>query len=94
MNAETLLYRQAHPSFAPNGQITSQVFTPFPKDEGNLSVDDGDQISAQDSYKQYTEVKKLESIGVWAVTKEESESEDVIPFRIIIERYVRLRSVC
>lgn len=77
MNADTLLLRQAHPQFAPGGQLTSQVFYPFPKDEGLLSVDDGDQISPEEAFGHYTTVLRLESSGVWAVAKREADGESV-----------------
>jgi hypothetical protein len=50
MKPETVLLRQVHPDFIPDGQLTSQAFMPFPKDDGQLSVYDGDQISAIDSH--------------------------------------------
>jgi hypothetical protein len=68
MNPETTLLRQVHPDFIPDGQLTSQAFMPFPKDEGKASVYDGDQISAADSYKHYTEVLRNASDSVWGVT--------------------------
>ena len=75
MNADTLLLRQAHPQFAPGGQLTSQAFVPFPKDDGLLSVDDGDLISAAEAHAYYTGVLELESNGVWSVSKKESDGE-------------------
>ncbi|MBX3640283.1 MAG: hypothetical protein KF888_07195 [Nitrosomonas sp.] len=66
MNDQTLLLRQVHPSFFPDGEISSQAFFPFPKDDGKLSVYDGDQVTAEDSYQHYTNLE-LESVGVWAV---------------------------
>lgn len=77
MSPTTHLHRQAHPQFAPGGQLTSQAFMPFPKDEGLLSVDDGDQITAADAFAYYTSVLKLESCGVWSVTKSEADGETV-----------------
>lgn len=70
MNNQTLLLRQVHPSFFPDGEISSQAFFPFPKDDGKLSVYDGDQITAEESHRHYTG-QGLESIGVWAVNGEE-----------------------
>ena len=75
MNAETLLHRQAHPKFAPGGQLTSQAFMPFPKDDGLLSVDDGDQISAAEAFAYYTGVLGHQSCGVWSVSKAEADGE-------------------
>jgi len=77
MNADTLLLRQAHQEFAPEGAITSQVFIPFPKDEGLLSVDDGDQITAADAYAHYTNVLGLRSDSVWSVSKAEADGQSV-----------------
>lgn len=68
MNDQTLLLRQVHPSFFPDGEVSSQAFFPFPKDDGKLSVYDGDQITAEASYQHYTGNLGLESVGVWAVT--------------------------
>ena len=48
MNDQTLLFRQAHPNFVVEGMLTSQAFTPFPKDQGNLSVYDGDQLRSEE----------------------------------------------
>jgi len=42
MNDQTLLLRQVHPNFLPDGELSSQAFYPFPKDNGRLSVYDGD----------------------------------------------------
>lgn len=68
MNSFTTLFRQVHPNFMQEGELTSQAFMPFPKDEGRLSVYDGDQISAMRSFAHYTEVLGLKSDSVWGVT--------------------------
>lgn len=77
MSPETILLRQAHPNFMDGPLITSQVFMPFPKDEGKLSVYDGDQITAADAYEHYTETLGNESHSIWAVTKGEADGLDV-----------------
>ena len=77
MTPTTLLHRQAHPQFVPGGQLSSQAFYPFPKDEGLLSVDDGDMISAADAFSHYTKVLRLESESVWSISKAESDGESV-----------------
>jgi hypothetical protein len=74
MTSTTTLLRQAHPNFMPGGQLTSQVFFPFPKDEGKLSVYDGDQITAADAYHHYTRILGNESHSVWAIIKEETDA--------------------
>lgn len=71
MTPGTILLRQVHPTFAPDGEPTSQAFFPFPKDQGKLSVYDGDQVTAPESHKHYTSVLKYESIGVWGVSQYE-----------------------
>jgi len=68
MNPATTLFRQVHPDFIRDGQLSSQAFMPFPKDEGKLSVYDGDQISASESYRHYTESMCLKSAGAWGIT--------------------------
>ncbi len=67
MNEQTLLLRQVNPNFIQDGEATSQAFTPFPKDKGNLSVDDGDQTSPQASFQYFTQILGFASAGVWAV---------------------------
>jgi hypothetical protein len=67
MNDGTLLLRQVHPTFVQQGRITSQVFKPSTKDNNELSVYDGDQISADAAWRHYTENLHLASAGVVAV---------------------------
>lgn len=78
MNSETLLLRQAHPNFVKDNLVTSQAFIPFPRDDGNLSVYDGDQISARDSFEHYTRVLGNRSHSVWAVATREADCEGLI----------------
>lgn len=78
MNDQTLLMRQVHPSFFPNGEVSSQAFFPFPKDDGKLSVYDGDQISAEASHQHYTVDLGLESVGVWVVSASEVVSVGLV----------------
>lgn len=72
MNDHTLLLRQVNPQFLKDDKLTSQAFMPFPKDDGRLSVYDGDQATPEASYLHYTGTLKLESVGVWAVSGVES----------------------
>ena len=71
MNDTTLLLRQIHPSFIQAGRVTSQAFTPTPKDDRQLSTYDGDQISAAAAFEHYTTQIKCQSIGVYAVRVDE-----------------------
>ena len=68
MNDETLLLRQINPSWVKGNRVTSQAFTPTRKDEARLSVYDGDQISAEDSWRHFTQELGSPSAGVMAVT--------------------------
>jgi hypothetical protein len=68
MNDLTILFRQAHPSFVENDEVTSQAFIPFPKDEGKPSVDDGDLTTAEAAFNYWTNDLGNESAGTWGVT--------------------------
>ena len=63
-----------HPQFVQQGQPSSQVFRPTPKDEKLLSVYDGDQSGPGDAFEHYTSQIGLSSVGVMAVTAEECET--------------------
>ena len=77
MTPVTLLFRQVNPSWIKNGRITSQVFKPTPKDKGCLSVYDGDQITAEASWRHYTIELEYKSVGVVAVTVCECKEHDL-----------------
>ena len=67
MNDKTLLLRQIHPSFIQGDRVTSQAFTPTPKDNRQLSVYDGDQITASAAFDHFTSQPNCRSHGVYAV---------------------------
>lgn len=75
MTEDTLLFRQVHPSFVQAGRVTSQAFRPTPKDNSLLSVYDGDQITATDSWTHFTSQANCTSAGVMAVTVGECAAE-------------------
>lgn len=77
MTETTLLLRQVHPSFVQAGRVTSQAFRPTPKDKNLLSVYDGDQITAEQSFVHYTNQLGYESVGVMAVTVGECAAEEL-----------------
>lgn len=87
MTDETLLHRQVHPGFFSGDRPTSQAFTPTAKDQGKLSVDDGDQFTAEQSHVHYTTKLSLESRGVLSVTVSECKAVslaatlDGVPYR-------------
>lgn len=65
---DELLHRQVHPTFLRDGRVSSQAFTPTPKDEGGLSVSRGARVTAEEAYRRHTEKKGLRSAGVWSVS--------------------------
>ena len=67
MNDDTLLHRQINPSWVQSGRVTRQAFKPSAKDNGRLSVYDGDMMTAEDAWVHYTEELEFVSIGVLAV---------------------------
>lgn len=75
MTGKTLLHRQVNPSWLQEGRVTSQLFRPTPKDKNAVSVYDGDQISAENAWHHFSEVQKLDSVGVLAVTVDECASQ-------------------
>ena len=77
MTDDTILLRQAHPKFVDEGQLTSQAFVPFPKDEAKLSVYNGEQMTAAESYRHYTETLNNEADSVWGVTCAEVTNVDL-----------------
>jgi hypothetical protein len=75
MQPTTLLLRQIHPKWLKeDGHLLSVAFRPFPKDQGLLSVYDGDLITPEASWGHYTRKLGNSSAGVWAVTVQETES--------------------
>jgi hypothetical protein len=73
VKANTVLMRQINPNFFIDEYLSSQAFTPFPKDEGRLSVYDGDIMNAQQSFLHFTETLRFKSVGVWGITNTEVE---------------------
>lgn len=62
-----VLFRQIHPSFIQDGIPTSQSFVPTPKDEGKLSVDQSNLVSAEIAFNQYIG-KGRQSTAVYGVS--------------------------
>jgi len=86
MTDNTLLLRQIHPTFHQNGRVTSQAFRPSPKDESQLSVDNGDLITPEAALIKYTAQAEFSSCGVLAVAHLECSTcnlpviEDGVPY--------------
>jgi hypothetical protein len=75
---KTQLLRQVHPTFIQNGVATNLLtFRPKESDNGHLSVYNGDMITPERSHVHYTDVLKLKSAGVMAVTVAECTSENL-----------------
>ena len=89
MNANTLLYRQVHPSWIQKDRITSQAFRPTPKDKKRLSVYDGDQITAEAAWQHYTNDLGHTSAGVLAVTVGECSTLElpVVPDSTVFQEH-------
>ncbi|MGL5864804.1 MAG: hypothetical protein ACRCYX_02880 [Dermatophilaceae bacterium] len=67
MDAGELLWRSVHPTFLDGSRITSQAFTPTPKDEGRLSTARSTVVTAADHHDEFCSVLGLPTAGVWAV---------------------------
>jgi hypothetical protein len=76
MTPETLLLRQIHPSFCQQGRATSQAFRPTPKDQSQLSVDNGDQISPEASWQRY-QSQGFSSLGIMAISHIECSDQSL-----------------
>jgi hypothetical protein len=74
MTSDTLLHRQIHPKFAPNGEVTSQAFRPTEEHEWKLSVYDGDQIAPDASWAHYKSLPGKLTCGVLSVQLGECEA--------------------
>lgn len=70
MNDNTPLYRQVVPAyFKPqeNGMVAVRAFFPRKRDEGRLSVHNGDGISAEGAYRTFMQIPRCNSAGVVSV---------------------------
>ena len=90
MTHETLLLRQVHPNWIREGRITSQVFSPTPKDKKRLSVYDGDKMTPEEAYDHYTQQSGFSSLGIMGVTAAECQKEDlpVVPEPAVFPEHV------
>ena len=73
MTGDTLLHRIIKSDWwLQHGAVSSQAFRPSVHDHGQLSVYDGDQITAEDSWHHYIkDPSRLLPIGVLSVTTNE-----------------------
>jgi hypothetical protein len=70
VTTSTLLHRQVHPKFIQHDGVSSQSFTPNSEDDNMLSVYDGEQFTALDSFENYSS-KGLTTAGVLSVSVSE-----------------------
>lgn len=69
-----LLFRQVHPSFVIDGQVSSQPFHPTDKDDNKLSVDRASLTTAANSHALYT-ANGFSSAAVYALNVAEFAEE-------------------
>ena len=74
---EERLWRQVHPIWIHDGRVTSQVFSPTPKDSGEVSVTRASLVSPEDAHQHHTETLGLKSIGVYCVDVAEVQEVDL-----------------
>lgn len=74
---DRLLYRQVHRTWISGDRVTSQAFRPTPKDSRQISVYDGQKVSAESAWSHYSDKLGLESVGVMAVTETACDSESI-----------------
>ncbi len=85
MDGNIILLRQVVSDWIVDGRLSSQAFRPFSGDR--LSTYDGDMISPEETYRHYTEVLCNKSAGVFGITCNEVEGqnlgiiEDRVPYR-------------
>ncbi len=71
---DELLFRQVHPNFVVDGQLSSQPFQPTEKDDNKLSVDRASLTNAASSHALYV-ANGFSSAGVYALSVKEFSSE-------------------
>ena len=76
-NTQELLWRNVHPIWIDDGQLTSQAFRPTPKDDKRLSTARQQKIAPDEHFREYTEVLSLTSSGVWAISVGEAHQESL-----------------
>ena len=62
------VFRQVHPNHWDGKAPNSVAFSPTPKDEDKLSVDDASLVTAEGSWSHFTKRLGFQSVGTWAVS--------------------------
>lgn len=73
---EELLFRQVHPNFVVDGQLSSQPFQPTDKDADKLSVDRSSLTDAAASHALFVE-NGFSSVAVYALSVKEFSDQDL-----------------
>lgn len=73
-NHNDLVFRQVHPHHWDGKNSNSVAFSPTPKDDDQLSVDDSAQVTAEKSWGFFTKNLGFRSIGTWAVSAGEIQT--------------------
>lgn len=66
-NADEVLLRQVHPSWLPDGVLTSAAFKPSSKDNKLLSTLHG-SVGAEEAHRRWVDQADRASAGTWGVT--------------------------
>lgn len=74
---EERLWRQVNPAFVHDGRVTSQAFSPTPKDSGELSTSRRSVVGAEAAYTHHTVVLGYSSVGVYSVDVREVVEEQL-----------------
>lgn len=74
MDKDTTLLRQINSAFIDNGRLGSPAFRPSKKDNGLLSVYDGDLMTAEEAFKHFNDRPDCSSCCVCGVVRDEAIS--------------------
>ena len=77
LDNDTLLNRSVSSSWVQGDFVSSQTFTPTPKDEGKLSVFNNDLLDPESTYKYYTGTLDLKSAGIISISVAECTLQDL-----------------
>lgn len=77
-NGDEVLFRQVHPNFFPNGELSSEPFVPNTEDAGMLSVDSATKTSAEAAHFHYTTYLKKKSRRVYGISVGEFGNLEIV----------------
>lgn len=70
-----LIFRQVHPNHWDGKNPNSVAFSPTPKDDKKLSVDNSELVTAERSWNHFTKNLGFQSVGTWAVNVSEIHTQ-------------------